>query len=59
MTQKGVKLEIETIGECGCEPHECYCRHSKEYKKSMKIRNLTTMIGLNNPPGLGNGFRGF
>jgi len=46
MTQKGVKLEIETIEECGCEPHECYCRHNKEYKKSMKIRNLTTMIGL-------------
>jgi hypothetical protein len=46
MTQKGVKLEIETIEECGCEPHECYCRHSKEYKKSMKIKNLTTMIGL-------------
>ena len=46
MTQKEVKSEIETIEECGCEPHECYCRHNKEYKKSMKIRNLTTMIGL-------------
>jgi hypothetical protein len=46
MTQKGVKLEIETIEECGCEPHECYCRHNKEYKKSMKIRDLTTMVGL-------------
>ncbi len=42
MSQTGVKLEAETAEECGCEPHECYCRPNKENMKSTKIRGLTT-----------------
>jgi hypothetical protein len=46
MTQRKIELRTEMTEDCGCEPHECYCRLSKEYIKSTKIRGLTTLIEL-------------
>jgi hypothetical protein len=46
MMQRKKELGTEMTEDCGCEPHECCCRLSKEYIKSTKIRSLMTLIGL-------------